>query len=158
MKEKRETKERRVIIPNEAGLAVVKGAAIFGHTLNNVTDRVVRYDYGIKKRTTFDPTKNPEKNTKKINKYGSAKARKTFKKFIKRNTSVKEGTVLKDKGHKDPFSDHVFLEVYAASRDVLFVDGEGCIELCAIRLCKKELKPYKGKKTGLSISVYFWSH
>ena len=59
---------------------------------------------------------------------------------MKRNTSVKEGTVIKQYGHTDSFSDKVYTEVYAASQDVNFIDEEGCVRLCRIHLYSDELK------------------
>ena len=145
MRERFQTEERRIIVPSEAGLSVVKGAAIAGHALNIVTDRFVRYDYGISKMVPFDPSKHPE-NHKQILSDDSVWANDIFLIFMKRNTSVKEGTVLNDSTYSFPFTADVYTNVYAASKDVDFVDEEGCIKLCRINLYKNELKPYIGKR------------
>ena len=56
-----ESEDRRIIVPVEAGLSVVKGVAIAGHALNIVTNRVVRYHYGVSVKAKFDEKKHPEK-------------------------------------------------------------------------------------------------
>nr|XP_034302783.1 heat shock 70 kDa protein 12A-like [Crassostrea gigas] len=47
---------KNVIIPQEAGLAVLKGAVICGHEPEKISGRVCRYTYGVNKITEFDST------------------------------------------------------------------------------------------------------
>ena len=54
----------RVIIPREAGLAVLRGAVIYGLTPNVVSERVARYTYGTSQYRYFmkgDPTERKRK-------------------------------------------------------------------------------------------------
>lgn len=44
---KKEFADIRVIIPNEPGLAILKGAVIFGHCPKTITERVCKYTYGM---------------------------------------------------------------------------------------------------------------
>ncbi|XP_060603716.1 heat shock 70 kDa protein 12B-like [Ruditapes philippinarum] len=44
---KRNIPNKTIIIPNEAGLAVLKGAVRFGHMPNVVSSRVMKYTYGV---------------------------------------------------------------------------------------------------------------
>ncbi|XP_052674624.1 heat shock 70 kDa protein 12A-like [Crassostrea angulata] len=53
-------KNKNVIIPQEAGLAVLKGAALYGHQPQKISGRVCRYTYGVKIVTTFDNTIHPK--------------------------------------------------------------------------------------------------
>jgi len=46
-------KERRLIVPNEAGLAVLKGAVINGHAPDTVMERISRFSYGISTSRPF---------------------------------------------------------------------------------------------------------
>lgn len=52
-------KNKKVIIPEEAGLAVLKGAVLCGHEPEKVSGRVCRYTYGVKMVTKFDSTIHP---------------------------------------------------------------------------------------------------
>jgi hypothetical protein len=48
---------KRIIIPEEAGLSVLKGAVLFGHTPDYIASRVMRFSYGTDVTTLFDPDK-----------------------------------------------------------------------------------------------------
>ncbi|XP_069129609.1 heat shock 70 kDa protein 12A-like [Argopecten irradians] len=50
---KKEFPSKRLIIPNEAGLAVLKGAVINGHELEAVTERISRLTYGVGSNMPF---------------------------------------------------------------------------------------------------------
>ncbi|XP_060064403.1 heat shock 70 kDa protein 12A-like [Ylistrum balloti] len=47
----------RVIVPQEAGLAVLKGAVIFGHEPTSIRARVCQFTYGVKTTLPFDSGK-----------------------------------------------------------------------------------------------------
>nr|XP_034302784.1 heat shock 70 kDa protein 12A isoform X1 [Crassostrea gigas] len=57
-------KNKKVIIPEEAGLAVLKGAVLCGHEPEKISGRICRYTYGVDMITEFDSTIHP--NFKKI--------------------------------------------------------------------------------------------
>ena len=154
IKEQFQTEGRRIIVPHEAGLSVVKGAAIAGHALNIVTDRVVRYHYGIGMNVPFHSEKHPEK-FKYIEKDKSVWAFGKFKTFMFKNTSVKEGTVVKVPGHKACFHDNFYTRVYASDRDVQFIDEKWCAKLCDIHIYNDDLKPYIGKRLDFQNKFIF---
>ncbi|XP_053396352.1 heat shock 70 kDa protein 12B-like [Mercenaria mercenaria] len=56
-----------VIVPNEAGLAVLKGAVIFGHNPSTMSERVSKYTYGVNTNTLFRPDYHPVHKKKMIN-------------------------------------------------------------------------------------------
>lgn len=49
-----------VVIPQECGLAVLKGAVIFGHDPDIIAARIVKYTYGVRINTPFNNNKHPE--------------------------------------------------------------------------------------------------
>eukprot|EP00105_Crassostrea_gigas_P037535 XP_019921683.1 PREDICTED: heat shock 70 kDa protein 12A-like [Crassostrea gigas] len=57
-------KNKNVIIPKEAELAVLKGAVICGHEPEKISSRVCRYTYGVEAVIKFDSTIHPK--SKKI--------------------------------------------------------------------------------------------
>ncbi|XP_060065878.1 heat shock 70 kDa protein 12A-like [Ylistrum balloti] len=57
---------KRLVIPHEAGLAVLKGAVINGHELNTVTERISRYTYGTDTMRLFIPEKDPVEKLKEV--------------------------------------------------------------------------------------------
>lgn len=53
-------KNKTVIIPQEAGLAVLKGAVLYGHEPQNITGRVCKYTYGVRINRKFDCAIHPK--------------------------------------------------------------------------------------------------
>ncbi|XP_045161274.1 heat shock 70 kDa protein 12A-like [Mercenaria mercenaria] len=53
-------KDKQIIIPSECGLAVLKGAVLFGQNPTVVTARIARYTYGMGIAVPFDPKKHSE--------------------------------------------------------------------------------------------------
>jgi hypothetical protein len=47
--------DKTIIMPEEAGLSVLKGAVLFGHRPDYVQSRVMRYTYGLGNCPLFDP-------------------------------------------------------------------------------------------------------
>lgn len=52
-------KNKRFVIPNDCGLAVVKGAVLFGYNPQTIASRVARYTYGIGIAVPFNPKVHP---------------------------------------------------------------------------------------------------
>ena len=156
MRDRFQTEERRVITPREAGLSVVKGAAIAGHALNIVTDRFVRYNYGLEKTIKYRWCKHPDKEKHKfVDSDGSVWVQNVFEVFMEKNTPVKEGTVITKKRSTPTFYENIYSSVYVSSRDVQFTDEEGCLELCTIHIYKDELEPYIGKPLDFQFNFTF---
>lgn len=53
-------KNKNVIIPREAGLAVLKGAVLYGHEPKNITGRVCKFTYGVRINRKFDSAIHPK--------------------------------------------------------------------------------------------------
>jgi molecular chaperone DnaK (HSP70) len=49
----------KLIIPGEAGLAILKGAVLFGHTPKMITERACNNTYGIRAFKHFEPGLDP---------------------------------------------------------------------------------------------------
>ncbi|KAL3871162.1 hypothetical protein ACJMK2_039178 [Sinanodonta woodiana] len=57
---------KRFIVPSEAGLAVLKGAVLFGHNPSAIGHRICRFTYGVKTSVTFVTGKHREDKRKKV--------------------------------------------------------------------------------------------
>ncbi|KAK3097633.1 hypothetical protein FSP39_011566 [Pinctada imbricata] len=153
IKDKFETEERRVIVPAEAGLTVVKGATIFGHKkhLGIVTERVIRYTYGIATDTEFDAKQhNPEYKFRIRNKDFIH----TFLSFMEKGTSVKEGTVIKKQYEFEEFTRGAGITIYSTTRDVKFIQEGGLEKLVRINV-DKDAEKFFGKKVTIEVSYTF---
>eukprot|EP00105_Crassostrea_gigas_P014864 XP_011431685.1 PREDICTED: heat shock 70 kDa protein 12B [Crassostrea gigas] len=74
--------ECRVVVPHEAGLAVLKGAVLFGHDPSVVASRVAKFTYGIECSELFDPKKHDSKRKTKDKKDGKLRCNCIFSKHV----------------------------------------------------------------------------
>lgn len=87
--------DKRVIIPKQAGLSVLKGAVLFGHRPDYVQARVMRFTYGVETTRTFNPKKHDVKYRKEVD--GEIMCGKLFSKYVSKNETVEAGhRVCKD--------------------------------------------------------------
>jgi hypothetical protein len=80
-------RDKNVIVPNEAGSAVLKGAAIYGHNPKSISARVSPYTYGLDTPRPFNDKKDEEKR-KIIPKEGKAMVTNAFNKHIEVGETV----------------------------------------------------------------------
>ena len=57
----------QVIVPQEAGLAVLRGAVVFGYNPKAIDSRIAKYTYGVKTNEEFDTDKHMESKKEIIN-------------------------------------------------------------------------------------------
>lgn len=122
-------KNKRIIVPDEAGLAVLKGAVLFGHVPRTISSRVARHTYGIQSWPAFDPQRHPPEKKVMIN--GIARCKDAFFKYIEIGQQVTPGHV-ESQVFQALKPDEATLEctVYVSNeRDPVFVDEEGCTRL-----------------------------
>lgn len=116
---------KNVIIPDEAGLSVLKGAVIFGHRPVAITSRVSKYTYGINISPAFDPDRHPI--GRKVTVGTVDRCRDVFKKYIQEGDTVMVGEPRS--GKHITLSAHqreMQLNIYASvKREPEFVDEEG---------------------------------
>lgn len=58
--------KKKIIIPDEAGLAVLKGAVIYGHNPKAIQERRARYTYGVRTSLPFKEGKDPEEKKLRV--------------------------------------------------------------------------------------------
>jgi hypothetical protein len=117
----------RVVIPRDAGLAVLKGAVLFGHDPSAVASRVAKFTYGIGCTVPFDPKKHDPRKKKKID--GKDRCDDVFSKH------VETGSVLH---FNEEQGEHKYYPIYANQKEISFpvyttdapnpkyVDDPGC--------------------------------
>ena len=144
----------RVIVPHEAGLAVLKGAVIFGHNDQVITSRISRYTYGIKMYKPFIPGIHPE--SKKIRDgYGQPMVRGVFSKLVECGKSVShddnyEGITCVPHG---PGSTGFIIKLFATpKKDPQFVDDPDCISVGEVDV---DCRDKYGRVSGASVSIVF---
>lgn len=82
-------KDKKIIIPEEAGLAVLKGAVLYGHQPKAISARVLRRTYGIQSWPEWDAQMHPE--SKKVNLGGVVRCKDVFFKYVQVGQQVETG-------------------------------------------------------------------
>lgn len=85
--------KKRVIVPEDAGLAVLKGAVLFGHKPEYIISRIVRYTYGIRVMGTFNPEIHDKHRL--IKRDGKDICGRIFSIFVKKGSVVKLGDEIR---------------------------------------------------------------
>ncbi|XP_060077648.1 heat shock 70 kDa protein 12A-like [Ylistrum balloti] len=127
-------KEKVIIVPPDAVLAVLKGAVLYGHEPRSISSRVARFTYGIQSWPEFDPRKHPE--DKKILVNGVARCKDGFFKYIEIGQQVTPGhTESQVFQALKPDEECLECSVYVSSnRNPKFVDEKGCRELGVLKV------------------------
>lgn len=117
-------KDVTVIVPEDAGLTVVKGAVVFGHH-PSVKSRISKYTYGINISPPFDPARHPDDHRVTVG--GVDRCRDVFKCYIHEGEliAVNEPRSGKHVTLK-PNQKEMLLKVYATEKtNPSFVDEDG---------------------------------
>jgi len=117
---------RTVVIPVEAGLAVLKGAVRFGHQPRLISSRRVKYTYGYAVYRKFDESKHPAEKIF-IDAYGDKCVSDCFEKVVEIGTSVDVGKSMPPiKGHMNK-TGITGSKIYASTeRNLEFVTDPSC--------------------------------
>ena len=116
----------RFIIPDDPGLAVLKGAVYFGHIPNAISKRVCRYTYGVQICRKFMPGKDPE--SRKIKLGGVDRCMGVLHPIIRRGDRIEAGLErphsFQTLQHKEGKFNCGFY--VSDKRDPKFVDDKDC--------------------------------
>ncbi|XP_052780252.1 heat shock 70 kDa protein 12A-like isoform X2 [Mya arenaria] len=79
--------DKRLIVPAEADLAVLKGAVRFGHNPAIITSRVMKYTYGVEANCQYDEKIHSE-DVRYLDKDGKWRVHEAFDVFVRVNENV----------------------------------------------------------------------
>ncbi|WAR26407.1 HS12A-like protein [Mya arenaria] len=79
--------DKRLIVPAEAGLAVLKGAVRFGHSPIIIASRVLKYTYGVSVNSYYDDKIHSEEK-KYLNERGEYRVHQCFDVFVRVNEDI----------------------------------------------------------------------
>lgn len=122
-----------VTAPDEPGLAVLKGAVIFGHSPNSISSRVSRYTYGVATQGPFIKGRHPEDLLIKVEDQFFCKN--LFSAIIRMDTSIDDGEFIgREYDITDPTSS-VQIHLFASTKPYpIMVTDEGCMEIGKIMI------------------------
>ena len=142
---------RTVVVPEDAGLAVLKGAVRLGHQPRLISSRCVKYTYGYLLRRAFDPSKHPLEDMF-IDSYGVKRITNCFSKVVEIGASVEVGkdittpfaSILGKSGSKVP--------IFASTeRDIEYTTDPSCTKIGELRVGKAPGETQRDNKA----QVYF---
>ncbi|KAL5012615.1 hypothetical protein ScPMuIL_011166 [Solemya velum] len=118
--------DKKIIIPDQAGLAVLKGAVIFGYNPEQISARVSKYTYGINISPPFQPGVHPE--NKKVVVDGGTRCRDVFKKYVSVGQPLEIGKFAKGRHTTiKKNQESMILRVYASpEKTPKYVTDEKC--------------------------------
>ncbi|KAL3871164.1 hypothetical protein ACJMK2_039180 [Sinanodonta woodiana] len=122
--------EKTVLVPPQAGLAVLKGAVLFGHNPAVIGHRVCRYSYGVKTSLKFENGKHREDKRKTVGDKDLCVD--IFDIHIHRGQSVKLNAKQVPMVYKPqkPGQKTISFKFYSSSECYpMYVTDEGCMEL-----------------------------
>ena len=119
----------RVIIPEDAELAALKGAVLFGHKPDHIVARIARYTYGVRTKSHFNPDIHEPGRCVVIN--GEKMCRNIFKLYIKTGSVVEQGAKITDEFTVIiPIQSRLSLPIFQSTVECpQYTDEEGCTEL-----------------------------
>lgn len=138
--------EIRVIIPEEAGLAVLKGAVIFGHNPKAIVSRVTKHTYGIDVYKPFDSSIHPE--SRKVILDGIEKCNGCFDLHVPVGKEVFVGEVFGEKSYMPSTRSGkvIDLNVYTSEKiNPEYTDESGCSYLGNLKVDLSKIEKYEDR-------------
>lgn len=108
---------KRLIIPEEAGLAVLKGAVLYGHDPSMIVARVCKKTYGICAFRNFEPAL--DKAEKRFVHEANVLCKDRFSIHARKGQKFETGTVVGTNKYvpSDPGATEMQIDVYVSDRD-----------------------------------------
>ncbi|XP_060565801.1 heat shock 70 kDa protein 12A-like [Ruditapes philippinarum] len=146
--------DKRLIIPEEAGLVVLKGAVIFGHNPITIVSRVAKCAYGIRVYRDFKAGVHPE--NKKVQVGKRVKCKDVFACHVKKGQELVVGEVQSKQRYTPLEADQMTLifDLYTSTKeDPQYVTDADCSYLGQLEVEVPDLSG--GKDRGVFVKLIF---
>ncbi|XP_052778673.1 heat shock 70 kDa protein 12A-like [Mya arenaria] len=130
----------KMIIPDEAGLAVLKGAVMFGHEPSKIVERISKYTYGVCVDSLFQEKVHPE-SAKITDTDGKYRCQNFFHKHVIAGQSLKDGEAQTVGIYSIPQNQEAVITVFVTeSKTPVLVTDPGCslVGQCSIPMSSAE--------------------
>lgn len=146
--------DKRLIVPEEAGLTVLRGAVLFGHNPITVVSRVAKCSYGIRVYRDFKDGVHP--NNKRVEVGKRVKCKDVFARHVEKGQQLVVGDVQSNQRYTPLEADQVSLvfDVYTSTEeDPQYVTDVGCTYVGELEVEVPELSG--GKERGVFVKMIF---
>ena len=153
---KEKFQSRAIIIPNEAAVAVLKGAVMFGHNPTTMSERQCRFTYGIQTNILFDENIDQESKII-IDENGVIRACDRFDVHVTIGQKVKTGVFQPSRVYSPMTREqtNMALRLYASlNASPVYTDEIGCEEINSRIIDISELKGSSSEK-DIEVSLCF---
>jgi len=144
--------DKRLIVPEEAGLAVLKGAVLYGHDPVTIVSRVAKCSYGIRVFRDFIEGTHPR--DKKQNIGSRIKCKDVFARHVKKGQELVVGEPQSSQRYTPLEADQLSLvfDIYTSpEEDPEYTTDVGCLHIGQLEV---EV-PDKGKDRGVWVKMIF---
>lgn len=146
--------DKKVIVPQDAGLAVLKGAVLYGHEPKTISLRVCKYTYGIKALVIFDSSIHPE--SKKIVENGVELCDHVFDIHVRVGQTVKVGEPQLTQNYTVIAPDQKIMSfpIHTSNKEEpTYKTDEGCKHLGKLTIDMPDIS--KGMHRGVNVHMVF---
>ena len=146
--------DKKIIIPKDAGLAVLKGAVVYGHQPENIAARICKYTYGVGTTVIFNSAIHPQ--SKKIRLGGVDRCNDIFSIHVRVDDKVNVGEPQAKNKYTVVSRDQteMLIEVYTSIvKEPTYTTDVGCTRLG--KLTVKMPDTSKGIDRGAFVHMTF---
>lgn len=116
---------RRVIVPEESSLTVLKGAVLFGHNSDVIYSRKIRVSYGVGYRPVYNPEIHDRQHYIEVG--DEERCTHAFDMVMQKDTNVRQGTKVKKKYSSDKNDKFIAFKIYTSDKtSPTYTDEDGC--------------------------------
>ncbi|XP_062586417.1 heat shock 70 kDa protein 12A-like [Saccostrea cucullata] len=147
----------RVIVPQEAGLTVLRGAVLFGKDPSTIDCRIAQRTYGIASTRTFNPKIHKESKKFQVNKVD--KCDDLFSRHVKKDDKLILYVAQAEKTYTPLKADQESMRISLYKSEVdnpMYVDDPGCTYLGSFDVPMRDTTG--GLDREVKVSLPFWGH
>ncbi|XP_053408420.1 heat shock 70 kDa protein 12B-like [Mercenaria mercenaria] len=141
-----------IVIPQEASSAVFRGALIFGHNPITITERVLKYTYGINVFMPFVDGKHPENKRRKTD--TGDRCGDIFHKLIEKELRVTPGETQVKKYYTSAHKKQAVMRFdifISEEKTPTYVDDKGCTKIGTIEIDFEDPDDLPGRRVSLTM-------
>ncbi|XP_069131206.1 heat shock 70 kDa protein 12B-like [Argopecten irradians] len=152
---KRNFPRLRMIVPQDAGLAVLKGAVIFGHEPRAIKSRVCKYTYGVNTARAFDEHLH-DISKRVVRSDGRVRCEDIFDVHVRVGDSVDIGQpqIVRSYSPAEPDLTSVLVNVYVSTeKEPFYVTDPGCTKIGQLEIAMPDTS--KGIDRSVTVQMTF---
>ena len=146
-------KKDNIVRPPESGLAIVKGAVLYGFNPTIIQERISEYSYGIGIMEDFDPDKHPANKKYHVKSTGKDHCDDIYQEFLSRGGTIQNTKTLIKRTYVplEPDATNMNIYVYCAPHKVRYTDDPGCRHLATIHVPMPDTRGGVNRKVQVEI-------